>query len=170
MPPTTHRRKTTQRKISQKELKQPDEFTTLFESAQNFILGNLRQVFISAGIVAAIGAIAIGVYYYEQHLDAVASTQFYTALTALKAGQYQAAETQFQKLADEGSSRRLGRLARFYTASAYLGDNNLPKARDTLVAFLAEERDPLFTSLALTNLAVVYERMGEWKKAGGAYR
>jgi predicted negative regulator of RcsB-dependent stress response len=165
MPPTTHRRK-----ITQKELKQPDEFTTLFESAQNFILGNLTQVFVSAGIVLAIGAIVIAVYYYEQHRDAVASTQFYTALTQLKAGQYKPAEAQFQKLADEEPGRRLGRLARFYSASAYIGDGDLPKARETLVAFLAEERDPLFTSLALTNLAVVYERMSDWKKAGGAYR
>ncbi|MDO8433194.1 MAG: tetratricopeptide repeat protein [Candidatus Binatus sp.] len=170
MPPTTHRRKTTQRKITQKELKQPDEFTTLAESVQNFILGNLNQVFISLGIVAAIGAVVIAVYYYEQHRDAVASTQFYTALTQLKGGQYKAAEAQFKKLADEEPGRRLGRLARFYTASAYLGDGDLPRARDTLVAFLAEERDPLFTGLALTNLAVVYERMGDWKKAGGAYR
>ena len=38
------------------------------------------------------------------------------------------------------------------------------------VAFLAEERDPLFRSLALTNLAVVYERMAEWTKAASAYQ
>jgi predicted negative regulator of RcsB-dependent stress response len=165
MPPTTHRRK-----ITQKELKQPDEFTSLVDSVQNFILGNLTQVFISAGIVVALGAIVIGVYYYEQHRDAIASTQFYSALTQLKAGQYKPAEAAFTKLADDEPGRRLGRLARFYAASAYLGNGDLPKARDTLVAFLAEERDPLFTGLALTNLAVVYERMSDWQKAGGAYR
>ena len=61
-------------------------------------------------------------------------------------------------------------LARFYVASAYIADGDLPDARDSLVAFLAEERDPLFRSLALTNLAVVYERMADWKKAAGAYQ
>jgi len=39
-----------------------------------------------------------------------------------------------------------------------------------LVAFLAEEHDPNFTSLALTDLAVVYERMSDWRKAAGAYQ
>ena len=61
-------------------------------------------------------------------------------------------------------------LSRFYLASAYIADGDLPDARDSLVAFLAEERDPLFRSLALTNLAVVYERMAEWTKAASAYQ
>jgi len=67
-------------------------------------------------------------------------------------------------------SRVAGRLARFYLASAYLADGDLPNARDSLVAFLADERDPTFRSLALTNLAVTYERMEDWKKAVGAYQ
>ncbi len=165
MPPTTHRRK-----ITQKELKAPDEFTTLVDSARDFLVGNLTQVLVSAGIVVAIAAIVVGVYYYERHRDSLASAQFYSAITALNAGQNKEAEAQFKKLADEEPGRRLGHLARFYMASAYLGDNDLPKARDALVAFLAEEHDPNFTSLALTDLAVVYERMADWRKAAGAYQ
>ena len=165
MPPTTHRRK-----ITQKELKAPDEFTTLIDSARDFLVNNLTQVLVSAGIVVAIAAIVVGVYYYERHRDSLASAQFYSAITALNAGQNKEAEAQFKQLADEEPGRRLGRLARFYMASAYLGDNDLPKARDALVAFLAEEHDPNFTSLALTDLAVVYERMADWRKAEGAYQ
>jgi predicted negative regulator of RcsB-dependent stress response len=165
MPPTTHRRK-----ITQKELKAPDELTTLVDSARDFILGNLTQVLISAGVVVAIGAIVIGVYYYERHRDNLASAQFYAAITTLNAGHNKEAEAQFKKLADEEPGRRLGRLARFYMAAAYLSDSDLPNARDVLVAFLAEEHDPIFTSLALTDLAVVYERMGDWHKAAGAYQ
>ena len=112
----------------------------------------------------------VGVYYYERHRDNIASARFYGAITALNAGQNKPAETQFKQLADEEPGRRLGRLARFYMSSAYLADGDLPDARDALVAFVAEERDPLFRSLALTNLAVVYERMADWKKAAGAYQ
>ena len=165
MPPTTHRRK-----ITQKELKAPDEFTTLIDSARDFLVNNLTQVLVSAGIVVAVAAIVVGVYYYERHQDNLASAEFYSAITALNAGKNKEAEAQFKKLADEEPGRRLGRLARFYMASAYLGDNDLPKARDELVAFLAEEHDPNFTSLALTDLAVVYERMADWRKAAGAYQ
>ena len=165
MPPTTHRRK-----ITQKELKAPDEFTTLIDSARDFLVNNLTQVLVSAGIVVAVAAIVVGVYYYERHQDNLASAEFYSAITALNASKNKDAEAQFKKLADEEPGRRLGRLARFYMASAYLGDNDLPKARDALVAFLAEEHDPNFTSLALTDLAVVYERMADWRKAAGAYQ
>ena len=165
MPPTTHRRK-----LTQKELKAPDEFTTFVDNARDFFVNNLTQVLISTAVVVAVGAIVIGVYYYERHRDSIASTRFYDAITALNAGQNKQAETQFKQLADDEPGRRLGRLARFYMASAYIADGNLPSARDALVAFLAEERDPLFRSLALTNLAVVYERMTDWKKAAGAYQ
>ena len=165
MPPTTHRRK-----LTQKELRAPDEFTTLVENARDFLLNNLTQVLISAGVVVAVGAIAIGVYYYERHRDSIASARFYDAITALNAGKNKDAEAQFKQLADEEPGRRLGRLARFYTASAYMAAGDLPNARDALVAFLAEERDPMFRSLALTDLAVVYERMADWKKAAGAYQ
>ena len=165
MPPTIHRRK-----ITQKELKAPDELTTLVDSARDFLVNNLTQVLTSTAVVVILGAIAIGVYYYERHRDNIASARFYVAITALNAGQNKLAETQFNQLVDEEPGRRLGHLARFYMASAYLADGNLPDARDSLVAFLAEERDPLFRSLALTNLAVVYERMADWKKAAGAYQ
>src|SRR5208282_5918591 len=165
MPPTTHCRK-----ITQKELKAPDELTTLVESAREFLVSNLNQVLISAGVVALVGAIVIGVYYYERHRDNLAAARFYSAITALNGGKNKDAEAQFKQLADDEPGRRLGRLSRFYLASAYIADGDLPDARDSLVAFLAEERDPLFRSLALTNLAVVYERMAEWTKAASAYQ
>ncbi len=165
MPPTTHRRK-----LTQKELRAPDEFTTLIDNARDFFVNNLTQVIVSAAVVVAVGVIVIGVYYYERHRDTLASTKFYDAITALNAGKNKDAEKQFKQLADEEPGRRLGRLSRFYMANAYIADGDLPNARDSLVAFLAEARDPLFRSMALTNLAVVYERMSDWKKAAGAYQ
>jgi predicted negative regulator of RcsB-dependent stress response len=165
MPPTTHRRK-----LTQKELRAPDEFTTLIDNARDFFVNNLTQVIVSAAVVVVVGVIVIGVYYYERHRDTLVSAQFYGAITALNAGQNKDAETGFKQLADQEPGRRLGRLARFYLANAYLAQGDLPNARDSLVAFLAEERDPTFRSLALTNLAVVYERMADWKKAAGAYQ
>ena len=165
MPPTTHRRK-----VTQKELRAPDEFTTFIDNARDFFVNNLTQMLVSAAVVVVVGAIVIGVYYYERHRDTLASAQFYDAITALNAGQNKNAETKFKQLADEEPGRRLGRLSRFYLANAYIAGGDLPNARDALVAFLAEERDPMFRSLALTNIAVVYERMADWKKAAGAYQ
>jgi predicted negative regulator of RcsB-dependent stress response len=165
MPPSTRRRK-----ITQKELRAPDELTTLVDSARDFLVNNLTQVIVSTAVVLVVGAIVVGVYYYERHRDDLAGARFYDAITALNAGQNKQAEAQFKQLADEEPGRRLGRLSRFYLASAYLADGDLPNARDALIAFLSEERDPMFRSMALMNLAVAYERMADWKKAAGAYQ
>src|SRR5208282_5463202 len=155
MPPSTHRRK-----ITQKELKAPDELTTLVDSARDFLVKNLTQVLISTAVVVIVGAIVIGVYYYERHRDNIASARFYSAITALNAGQNKLAETQFKQLVDEEPGRRLGRLARFYMASAYLADGDLAGARDSLVAFLAAELD----------VARMLAKSGDKEGAIAAYR
>lgn len=160
---------TQHRRITRKELKQPDEFESLLDNIGKFVLDNMQQVLISVGIVAAAGLIALGVYYYEGHRDAIAGDEFYSALDLLKANNYKGAEAGFAKLAEEEPGRRLGRLARFYLGNAYLGENDLPKARDTFAQFITEEHDPLYQNLALSNLGVVYERMGDYRKAAGAY-
>jgi tetratricopeptide (TPR) repeat protein len=162
--PSTHRR------ITRKELKQPDEFVSIIESAEQFFFDNLRQVIISAAVVLAVAAVAAGTWYYEIHRDHITADQFYTALTALNAKNYDTAAQDFSRLAQAEPNRRLGKLARFYTGLAYLGQNDLPRARDALIAFLGEEHDPAYVSLGRTDLAVVYEKMGDFARAENEYR
>lgn len=165
MPSTQHHHK-----ITRKELKQPDEFMSFVESAQAFFFANLRQVIISAVVVAVAIAIAFGTYLYERRGDRLAGEQFYGALNALNAKQYKIAEDQFARLAESEPRRRVGKLARFYLGCTYLDENDLPHARDAFVAFVADEHDSTFANLALTNLGVIYERMGDYAKAAGAYQ
>ncbi len=162
--PSTHR------KINRKELKAPSEFQNIFESAQEFLLANLRQVIISAVIIVVAAGIAIGTYSYERRRDRLAGEAFYGALTALTAKQYKTAEDQFAKLAAAEPDRRIGKLARLYLAQSYAGDGDFLKARDALIAFVADYHDPEFSSLALVDLGVVYEKMGDLAKAQGAYQ
>jgi predicted negative regulator of RcsB-dependent stress response len=164
--PSTHRHY----KITRKELKRPDEFTSFFETAQEFFFANLRQVIISAVVVVAAVSVVAGVYFYERREDRIAGDQFYSALTALNAKQYKSAQEQFTQLAASQSGRRVGKLARFYLGCAYLGENDLEHARQSLVAFVSEEHDATFANLALTNLGVIYERIGDYGKAAGAYQ
>lgn len=162
--PTTHR------KLHRKELRQPDEFQSFFENLSDFTLANLtRIIFVSVAVVIIVVVVG-GAYLLERHREQVVSDRFYTALSVLNAGQYKAAEGQFQKLAKDDPGFRLGRLARLYLANAYIGQNDYAKARDALVAYLAHNDEPLFRSLALNELGVVYENMGDFKKAGAAYR
>src|SRR5580700_996382 len=123
------------KKITRKELKQPDEFQSFVQNAQEFILNNLQQVIVSASIVVAAGALAVGIYYYEIHRDNVAGDRFYNAVSELNNKNYPQAETDFARLAQDEPGREVGKLARFYLASVYLNEDQLPKARDALIAY-----------------------------------
>jgi predicted negative regulator of RcsB-dependent stress response len=159
----------THHKISRKELKQPDEFQSFVANAQEFLRTNLRQVIVSASIVLAAGALAVGIYYYEIHRDNIAGDRFYSAIGELNNKNYKAAEADFQKLAQDEPGREVGKLARFYLGSAYFQDGQLDKARDALVAYVPDAKDNLFASMAYEDLAVIYEKMGDLQKAQGAY-
>jgi tetratricopeptide (TPR) repeat protein len=159
----------THHKISRKELKQPDEFQSFVGNAQEFLRTNLRQAIVSASIVLAAGALAVGIYYYEIHRDNIAGDRFYSAIGELNNKNYKAAEADFQKLAQDEPGREVGKLARFYLGSAYFQDGQLDKARDALVAYVPDAKDDLFASMAYEDLAVIYEKMGDLQKAQGAY-
>jgi predicted negative regulator of RcsB-dependent stress response len=157
------------KKISRKELKQPDEFQSFVSNAQEFLLHNLQQVIVSASIVLAVGALAVGIYYYEIHRDNIAGDRFYTAIAELNQKNYPQAAADFEKLANDEPGREVGKLARFYLATAYLQQGQLDKARESLIAYVPDAKDDLFASMAYQDLGVIYEKSGDFRKAQGAY-
>src|SRR5271169_4871907 len=123
--------RTHHKRISRKELKQPDEFQSFIANAQEFLRSNLQQVIVSSAIVLAAGAIAVGIYYYEVNRDNLAGDRFYSAISELNNKNYTRAEADFQKLAQDEPNREVGKLARFYLGNAYFQAGQLDKARDT---------------------------------------
>jgi predicted negative regulator of RcsB-dependent stress response len=159
-----------QRRLTRKQLKGPDEFLNFFERLRDFIANNLTQVMMATGVVVVAAILLIAVLWYQQTREQAAGEKFYAALAALNSKDYKAAEQGFSTLAREEPDRRVGKLARFYLANAYAGQNQFTKARDALAAFIAEFRDPNFASLALTGLGAMYERLGDLPKAASSYR
>ena len=158
------------KKISRKELKQPDEFQSFVGNAQEFIVNNLQQVIVSASIVVAAGALAVGIYYYELHRDNVAGDPFYNAVSELNNKNYPKAETDFAKLVQDEPGREVGKLSRFYLASAYLNEGQLPKARDTLIAYIPDAKDDLFASMAYKDLRSHLRKNGRLQESARRIR
>jgi len=127
------------------------------------------QVIIGACAVVALAAIGFGVYFYMQYRDRLVADQFYEAMTALDHKEYKTAETDFSKLADDHPGASLGRLARFYLASCYMAEKDPAKARDALNEYLAGDGRPDLKSLALVQLGVAYEDLGQFQQAHQAY-
>ncbi len=159
----------THRKLRRKELRQPDEFITFFENLRSFLLDNLVRVIIGACAAIVLAAIGVGVYFYTQYRDRLVADQFYEAITALDHKEYKTAETDFSKLAEDHPHASLGRLARFYLAGCYMAEKEPAKARDALNQYLAGDDRPTFKSLALLQLGVAYEDLGQFQQAHQTY-
>lgn len=160
---------TTRRKLSRKELKQPDEFISFLDRAIDFVQQNLTRLILGgAGLIAAL-ALIFALRFYSQHQERLAAASFYDATGALARKDYKAAEQGFKEMAASYPNRTLGRLARFYLASVYLDQGQPAKARDALTAYLDEDGPAPFTQLALCQLGVANEDLGDFRKAREAY-
>jgi tetratricopeptide (TPR) repeat protein len=155
-------------KINQKDLKAPDELVTLVDRIGNYLVNNLTRVIIGAAALVALAAVIFTYAFYRAHQQAVVANQFYDALTALNRKEYKTAEEGFDALAQTGSGK-LASLARLYVASAYMSENKPAQARDALAAFVADSNQRYFKNLALVQLGVAYENLGDFKKAHETY-
>ena len=160
----------TRHKISRKELKQPDEFQSIFETAGLFFELHMTEVLLGAAALLVVVAIACGLYYYEVRQDRAAAARFDQALSELQGGKYAAAEKELSSLATDEPHRTVGRLSNLYLGIAYLAQKEPAKARDTLLRYLAKDDASVFRGAALNDLAVTYEELGDYKQAEETYR
>jgi tetratricopeptide (TPR) repeat protein len=160
---------TSHRRVSRKALKQPDEFVTSFDWIADVVGRHLARVVIGVAAIVAASAIVLVVSLYSQQRQRIVSAQFYRAINALGDKDYKTAEEDFGALARNDSSRSLGRLARFYLATTYLTQNKTSKARDALRDYLADPNNRLFRQMALTQLGVTEEDLGDNREAHAAY-
>jgi tetratricopeptide (TPR) repeat protein len=161
---------TPRRRLSRKELKQPDEFTTFIEGLEEFVASHTREAIVAVAIVIGLALIVFGLYSYERHRDHLAANRFYQAFSELNSKQYRNAERDFISLAADEPGREVGRLSRLYLGACYLAENDLNHARDALVAYLPDAHDLSFRALALMDLGTVYEKQADLKKAQGVYQ
>jgi tetratricopeptide (TPR) repeat protein len=160
---------TSRRKVSRKALKQPDEFVTALDRLGDFVAEHFARVVIGAVALIAIVVALFALSFYLQYRQHIASRQFYRAINALSEKHYKIAEQGFTALVQNDSDSTFGHVARFYLAAAYLAQNQTSKARDALRSYLAEGRNSLFRQMALVQLGVTDEDLGDYHGARAAY-
>jgi predicted negative regulator of RcsB-dependent stress response len=160
---------TSHRKISRKALKQPDEFVSTLEQIGDFIAANFARVIIGTiALVLIIVTVFLG-SLYSQNRKRIASEQFYHAINSLSDKDYKSAQQGFSTLVQNDSGRTLGRLAHFYLATTYLAQNQASKARGILQKYVAKGDDGWFQQMALTQLGIANEDLGDYRDAHFAY-
>ncbi len=155
--------------ITRKELRQPDEFVSFVDQAGEWIAHNLvRVIFGVIALLVLIGAL-VGIRFYLDSQKQAAAESFYQAIVSFDHRDYKTGTQQFADLAAAHPHTSLGRLARFYFANGLLAQKEDTQARDTLQQYLAEEDSPAFREMALMQLGVVYENLGNYPEARKSY-
>jgi TolA-binding protein len=156
-------------RLTRKELRQPDEFVSFLDATGDYLADHLARVLsIGAGIFVLI-LIGIGLHLYFEHQAQAVAEAFSNAGSAYDQKDFKGAEAQFQTLAKEYPSADLGRLSLLYLGDVYLDEHQPAQARDALQSYLKVAEKPTFRQLALLQLGVAYEQLGNTAEARTAY-
>lgn len=156
---------TASKKITRKELRQPDWFQVASEKAIEFIEVRKAQV-ISAAVVAVLVLVGIWMWQaYKEKENIAAGQEFTNAVEFFQAAKYTEAIPEFEKVQGYRWSRYAG-LAHLYQANIYLMTSNLDKALNSAQrAVSATSPNSLYRQLALVALGSAEERKNQCKNA-----
>jgi tetratricopeptide (TPR) repeat protein len=156
-------------RLTRKDLRQPDEFVSLLDAASEYVATHLGRVIGAALALLALILLTAALNLYVNHRHRAAAEAFYSASQAYDSKQYQTAENRFQALANDYPGTSLGRLALLYMGDIHLAQNQAAPARDLLQRFLEVDHRPVFRQVALLQLGVAWEALGNDGEAHKAY-
>lgn len=149
------------KRISQKDLKQPDEFVTATGRVVEWARENQETVKYGAvGLVALLVAI-VAVSWWVSSRNANANHQFYVATELYKAEQWQEAYDGFAKLSDDLGGTDYGHLAALYAGRAAMKLGQPANAIDFYRAYLKGSTTPSIEQLARLNLGRALQATGD---------
>jgi predicted negative regulator of RcsB-dependent stress response len=156
---------TASKKISRKELRQPDWFQVASENALEYYDRHKNLVFLALAGVLVIAAIVWGWQIFKERQNVAASHEFSKAMSLYQSERYREAIPAFDAVKEYRWSR-YAVLAHFYLANSYLAINDTDKALTEAQRSLAATRpNSLYRQIALTTLATAEEQKKQCKSA-----
>jgi predicted negative regulator of RcsB-dependent stress response len=156
---------TTTKRITRKELRQPDWFQVTSETALQQFARHRGKIIGALAVLVALGVMIAGWQWFKARQNAAASGDFNAALALYRAEKYNEAIADFQKVQGYRWSRYAG-LAHLYEANSYLSMGEPAKALAPAERFLAATGpDTLYRQIAKMTLGNVHERQNQCKEA-----
>jgi predicted negative regulator of RcsB-dependent stress response len=155
----------TSRRLSRKELRQPDWFQTITENALEFYQRQRVAVYLAIGaaVLLLLGIWGWGVFRERQ--DTIAAQGFGQAMTQYHSGQYQEAIASLEKVQSYRWSR-YATLAHLYEANSYIALKDFTKAKSATQRFIVgTNENPLMRQIGLLTLADIDEQQSQCKEA-----
>ena len=157
------------RRITRKELRQPDRFQIASEQALEYYQSHRNLVFAAVGALALIAVIVWGWQLFKDRQNTVAAQEFTAATELYQAEKYREALSHFEKVQQYRWSIYAG-LAHLYQANSYIALGELDKAMNSgQRAVTATRPNTLYRQLALMALANAAEQKNDCRQAIESY-
>jgi predicted negative regulator of RcsB-dependent stress response len=156
---------TTSRRLSRKELRQPDWFQTVTENALEFYQRQRVAVYLGIAVVILLLLGIWGWGVFKERQDSIAAQEFGQAMTQYHTGKYREAVAGLEKVQTYRWSR-YSNLAHLYEANSYLALNDFTKATNAAQRFIVgTDQNSLMRQIGLLTLADIEERQSQCKEA-----
>ena len=156
---------TTSRRLSRKELRQPDWFQTVTENALEFYYRQRVAVYLGIAVVILLLLGIWGWAVFKERQDSMAAQEFGQAMTQYHTGKYREAVAGLEKVQTYRWSR-YANLAHLYEANSYLALNDFTKATNAAQRFIVgTDQNSLMRQIGLLTLADIEERQSQCKEA-----
>lgn len=153
------------KKISRKELRQPDWFQITSENALDYFNHHKSLVFGAVAGVLVIGAIIWSWQIFKERQNVAASHEFTKAMALYQGEKYKEAIAGFETVKGYRWSR-YAVLAHLYLANSYLATNDLDKAlSEAQRSLAATSPNGFYRQIALVTLATSEEEKKDCKTA-----
>jgi len=157
------------RRITRKELRQPDRFQVATEQALEFYQSHKNLVFAAIGGLVLIGIIILGWQLFKERQNTAAAHEFTNATELYQSEKYREALPAFEKVQAYRWSLYAG-LAHLYTANSHIALGELDKALSSAQrAVTASRPNTLYRQLALMTLANAAEQKNDCRQAIESY-
>ena len=160
---------TASRRLTRKDLRQPDWFQITTEKALEYYAEHRTGV-VAAGVGLVVLLLAVwGWQILKQRQDTMASAQFGQAIALFQEGKHREAVAAFEKVEAYRWSHYAA-LAYLYQANSFLAVKDLDKAINAGHRFVsATKPDSLYRQIGLVTLANAEEQKRQCKEAVGHY-
>ena len=156
---------TASRRITRKQLRQPDKFQVLSDEALEYFVAHKIIVFGAAAAIIVFALALWGWQSFKQRQNVAASHEFTRALGLYQTDKYGEAIPAFEKVQSYRWSR-YAVLAHVYLANSYLATNQLEKALNAAErSVVATKPETLYRQIALVTLGETEEQMKRCKPA-----
>jgi predicted negative regulator of RcsB-dependent stress response len=156
---------TTSRRLSRKELRQPDWFQTVTENAFEFYYRQRVAVYLGIAVVILLLLGIWGWTVFKERQDSMAAQEFGQAMNQYHAGKYREAVAGLGKVQNYRWSR-YANLAHLYEANSYLALIDFTKATNAAQRFIVgTDQNSLMRQIGLLTLADIEERQSQCKEA-----